>query len=101
MILLVKEGLVNIWDRLGVLSVAILVVLLTFLAGGGIYYIIHPVEFGGYYLSHDDREYTVNIYWKYGYNSIAYRTYNGQEALDVFNKLNGSYPKGKDDVKIK
>ena len=46
-------------------------------------------KFMGYYLSHGRSSYTVYINWDNAPDEIAYCTYNGQEALEVLERLQG------------
>jgi len=44
----------------------------------------------GYYLVKVD-SYRVKSYWKYGFDSTVYETYDGKEALEVLKKLNEQF----------
>ena len=50
--------------------------------------IFTPAQFCGFYLHHDGSYYTIKMRWIYGQDSVAYRTYNGKEAIEVLKILN-------------
>ena len=53
------------------------------------WYSFSQKKFMGYYLNHDKSTYTVYINWDNAPDKVAYRTYNGQEALEVLERLQG------------
>lgn len=78
-----RIGWEDIWK---VVFVLVFLFLFSVLAG----YTFSKKEFQGYYMYHDGTGYMVYINWNNAPDEVTFRSYNAQEALEVFNYLTGS-----------
>jgi hypothetical protein len=62
------------------------------IAGATAFYILAMLfstpQLEGYYLNHSQGCYEIKAYWRFGIDTTVYKTYNGKEALMIFNNLN-------------
>ena len=74
----------SIWEVMLFIFISIF---LFFLLAMTIQYAFSSKEFKGYYLYHGDEYYSIEINWENAPDEIAYKTFNGKEALRVLKQL--------------